>query len=152
MARFKRPPRMTFLDHQNFWKEATGRKRRPDWLRIFVTLKHDICVFKKTVTPDVKAEVITNLIIPAGARVFVTPGKCRADRAIVFSNVTRQYKREIPSACSLRGSVTSWWSSPFTYRRGEQVLPDCFSHSIQECAGGIHFFVDLNDALDYMLV
>lgn len=86
--------------------------------------------------------VIANIIIPAGAHVFITPIKCRASKAFVHSMVNSHTLRPVSTA-------KSWHSSQFVYRVGEMVVPDKFSRAPDVCASGIHFYTDVVDAIDW---
>lgn len=100
---------------------------------------------------------ITNLIIPKGAYVYAPaevfwaagPTGCRkmrASEAQVHSNVYKSNRKEVEK----HRLVVSGFSSNFRYTKGEQVVPrERFSFVADQCRSGIHFFLNLQDALDY---
>lgn len=94
---------------------------------------------------------IANLIIPVGAVIFYDKErwkesgqkKLRASKAYVHSIVDRNTGNQLTRRNSL-------WNAPrVEYRVGRTIYPNNFAFSGVTCGPGIHFFVDLNDALTY---
>jgi len=87
--------------------------------------------------------VLVQLRIPEQAkRTSATGRKCRCDKAIV---VGIEYMDG--STCK---KAYSSYDSKFEYERGKEVsVPDFCEDRFQECAAGIHFFVDKQEAIDY---
>lgn len=87
---------------------------------------------------------ICKLEIPASARRSSSLGsKCRADKAKVLEI------RSISDGQKFNTAV-SQWDPGFVYRVGEYVSVDNFDENrYNECAPGIHFFIDKQAALDY---
>ena len=87
--------------------------------------------------------VLVQLRIPEQAkRTSATGRKCRCDKAIVVD-----IKHMDGSACE---KAYSSYDSKFEYERGKEVsAPDFCEDRFQECAAGIHFFVDKQEAIDY---
>jgi hypothetical protein len=85
------------------------------------------------------AEGVVELIIPADAeRSSATTRKCRASKAIVVS---------LPDGCEVAHSIHD---GRFCYRAGETVTPDKWEPDRwNECSGGIHHFITLEEAEDY---
>jgi hypothetical protein len=117
-------------------------------------------VFKKLrVKKQVSRRAIANLIIPIGARVNalesvfdpegnIADRKMRANIAIVHSI------RKIADHDDALGSLRSGYSQHdrnFYYEVGRTVVPHSFSPTRTVCAPGIHFFLNLQDALYYHL-
>lgn len=116
-------------------------------------------VFKKTLDhsgwPALRRDVVTNLIIPVGARVyapdcaFLKEGSCdlrkmRASKAIVHSQALCHGKRR-----QVDGSRSAYRGS-FIYKNGKTVKPEkSFSMKYDRCDSGIHFFLNLADAYRY---
>ena len=105
-------------------------------------LKHDVVAYKKA--QHAGRPVIVEMIIPAGTRVNATEGKCRASKATVVS-IT-----DIKNAAITYTQAGSCWAPLFRYGVGETVRPhNGWNRSGNECESGIHFFVSINEALDY---
>lgn len=146
---YVRPPVVSRDDKIAFWNSVVNKPVTPDnkqnresWgMR---TLTQDIAVFKKVLAGDEASPVIANLIIPAGTKVHISDGKCRAAKAEVVSMFRQRGKRK-----EVKKAYSGWtWS--FIYRKGATVTPKHgFGTRLQQCEGGIHFFVDINEALDY---
>ena len=89
---------------------------------------------------------IVELFIPADAkRSSSTSNKCRCDKAKVVSI-------QNPDGGTADADIVhSIWNFDFIYRVGEMVtVPDFDECRWHECAPGIHFFVDREDAVDYL--
>lgn len=106
-------------------------------------------VFKKVHHGSV--ECIANLIIPKGSIIYGLPygsdmqdgRKMRANKAIVHSIVSTNSGDEFKWA-------RSGHDVRFVYKAGEAVKPlENFSTEQNQCRSGIHFFVNLHDALTY---
>lgn len=89
--------------------------------------------------------VLVKLLIPASAQRSSAYGKkCRCDKAKVLSITGLKNEEEYKIAYSM-------YDTSFEYRVGEYVepkfhfCPDRFN----ECASGIHFFIDKQDAINY---
>lgn len=93
---------------------------------------------------DVLLDVIIELEIPADARrSSATTRKCRCDKAFVKSITS------IDGTESFECALSSY-DNNFVYRVGEMVSVDNFDEDrFNECAPGIHFFVDRQEAVDY---
>ena len=87
--------------------------------------------------------VLVQLRIPEQAkRTSATGRKCRCDKAIV---VGIEYMEG--STCE---KAYSSYDIKFEYEPGNEVsVPDFCEDRFQECAAGIHFFVDKQEAIDY---
>ena len=88
---------------------------------------------------------IVKLLIPEDAKRSSSSGrKCRCDKAIVL---------EIQSPDGTKADVdvvTSNRDEKFLYRVGETVyVPDFCDNRFLECAAGIHFFVNRQEAVEY---
>lgn len=102
--------------------------------------------------------VIANLIIPAGALIYVESDafsvaygdslfirKMRASRAFVHSLVTQTKQTTVTTA-------VSGYSKAFKYTTGSVVEPaEPFSKREDQCDSGIHFFINMKDALGWSL-
>ena len=88
---------------------------------------------------------IIKLLIPEDAkRSSATSRKCRANKAIVLSieNIDGSPSEEL--------EVKSNYDPNFTYRVGETVeVKDFDEDRFNECAPGIHFFINREDAVFY---
>lgn len=70
--------------------------------------------------------------------------KCRADKALVVAITTLDEKTDITE-------VTNHNYTPLVYKVGEMVYPDSFDDNRwDECSHGIHFFINKQDAIDYV--
>ena len=87
--------------------------------------------------------VLVQLRIPEQARrTSATGRKCRCDKAIVVG-----IENMVGSTCE---KAYSSYDSKFEYEPGKEVsVPDFCEDRFQECAAGIHFFVDKQEAIYY---
>lgn len=120
----------------------------------FYKVVRPLHVFKKTFSSNYNDSIITNLIIPIGAviyvndrawgtKTYVETRKMRASRALVHSSFDLIRKKRIPI-------TYSEYCSAFQYKEGTTVVPKSeFSYESETCDSGIHFFLNLNDALVY---
>ena len=106
---------------------------------------------KCEITPDDRAKLndtafycLVKLEIPASAKRSSGIGfKCRADKAKVLSICTLNGETKLTEALSM-------YDSNFVYKVGETVSVDDFDDSRwNECAPGIHFFIDKDAAIGY---
>ena len=88
---------------------------------------------------------IVKLLIPEDARRSSATGrKCRCDKAIVLAIETVDGE---PAGISEIGSN---YNQNFVYRVGETVVePNFCEDRFLECATGIHFFINRQEAVDY---
>ena len=88
--------------------------------------------------------VIIELEIPTEARrSSTTTRKCRCDRAVVKSITSIDGTKSFDTACSMRDYT-------FIYEVGKEVSVDDFDEDrFNECAPGIHFFINRQEAVDY---
>ena len=89
---------------------------------------------------------IVVLEIPADARRLSATGrKCRCDKAIVI------HIQEMDGTTSDLTEVMSDRDSSFVYKVGKMVsVPDFCEDRWQECSAGIHFFINRQEAVDYV--
>ena len=103
----------------------------------------------KLYSPDESAQqdVIVELEIPADAlRSSATGRKCRCDKAKVLSITTLDGVAVGADA----GTVRSSYDSDFVYEVGEIVTaPNFCEDRWEECAPGIHFFTNRQEAVQY---
>ena len=92
-------------------------------------------------------DVIVELEIPADARRSSATGrKCRCDKAKVISVTTLDGVEVRADA----GTVHSSHDSDFVYEVGEIVTePNFCEDRWEECAPGIHFFINRQEAVEY---
>ena len=85
------------------------------------------------------------LQIPEDAkRSSATGRKCRCDKAIVLEI------QNMDGTPSETGYCISQYDNNFEYRVGQTVCVDNFCEDRwQECAPGIHFFINRQEAVDY---
>ena len=88
---------------------------------------------------------IVKLLIPEDARRSSATGrKCRCDKAIVVAIET------INGELSDLKEIASDRDETFIYTVGEIVIePNFCEDRFEECAAGIHFFVNRQEAVDY---
>lgn len=142
----------TFLAKHADWDRATGL-----W-----TVHTPMRVFKQTCPTRHRSAVgIVELLIPAGALIHAkgrrnfymqSYRKMRASEA----KVIRQWDRNASSWMSRQNWTTldnsvSQHDSSFAYKNGKTVKPTGapFYMGSGVCEAGIHFFIDLNDAIHY---
>ena len=103
----------------------------------------------KLYSPDESAQhdVIVELEIPADAlRSSATGRKCRCDKAKVLSITTLDGVAVGADA----GTVRSDYDPDFVYNVGEIVTaPNFCEDRWEECAPGIHFFINRQEAVQY---
>lgn len=127
----------------------------------------------------VHANRIINLIIPVGATIFASDDvfgrfsdlsgrKMRASEAIVHS-IVRFVVQDSDMTYYNWGGTDDYWTETlseknfvaaaearschnpkFKYIPGKVVKPDTFSNEYDQCEGGIHFFLNVRDALRYL--
>lgn len=142
----------------------------------FYEVLHPIAAFKKGYSRG-RHDAIVNLIIPAGAHLFIgvrergdgvrrsvslarldSNGEMRASHAYVHSIVRYDhtaYWRAGAGATANHKQIQigySWWQNLFCYRTGEMAVPtnrDGFSYEESECSPGIHFFLDVRKAIAF---
>lgn len=88
---------------------------------------------------------IVKLLIPEDARRSSATGrKCRCDKAVVVAiETTSGESAELDE-------IASDYDSNFIYRIGETVSVDDFdTDRFNECASGIHFFINRQEAVEY---
>ena len=91
-------------------------------------------------------QIIVKLLIPADAkRSSATGRKCRADKAKVLAFETL-FGDPVDAT-----EVQSMHDLRFSYRIGETVTPltPFYEDRFEECASGIHFFMNRQEAVDY---
>ena len=88
---------------------------------------------------------IVKLWIPADARRSSATGrKCRCDKAIVLAI------ENLDGTDSGFDSIASGRDAKFIYKCGETVtVPDFCENRFEECAAGIHFFINRQEAMEY---
>ena len=88
---------------------------------------------------------LVKLLIPEDARRSSATGrKCRADKAVVLSIEPIVAGGVVPEV------VHSKRDTSFTYKVGQTVVaPDFDTDRFNECAPGIHFFINKQEAIDY---
>ena len=90
--------------------------------------------------------VLVKLEIPEDAKRSSAPHrrKCRCSKAKVLEIVTLDEEKPIDMAHSLH-------DPSFVYRVGEEVFVDNFCEDrMMECAAGIHFFMEKEEAMRYI--
>ena len=92
-----------------------------------------------------KNNYIVELQIPSEAKRLSTAGrKCRCDKAIVVSI------QNIDGSIADVKTICSQYDNKFFYTVGETVSVDNFCEDRwQECAAGIHFFINRQEAVNY---
>lgn len=114
----------------------------------FFRVVHPIPAFKL-----LRDDRIANLQIPADETIYIGPDglhpnsgienrKMRASKAFVHSIVDMKTGEQKLSGVSL-------WEGTFVYRVGCTEQPDRFSWQHDQCNSGIHFYLNLVDALDH---
>ena len=90
-------------------------------------------------------DFIVKLQIPEDAkRSSATGRKCRCDKAIVLE------VQNMDGTPSETGYCISQHDNNFEYRVGQTVCVDNFCEDrFSECAGGIHFFINRQEAVEY---
>ena len=88
---------------------------------------------------------VVKLLVPEDARRSSSTGrKCRCDKAIVLSI------QNLDGTDAGIVSVPSDRDKDFIYKIGETVtVPDFCEDRFEECAAGIHFFINRQEAVEY---
>jgi len=92
-----------------------------------------------------RGDLIVKLLIPEDARRSSATGrKCRCDKATVLSIETPD------GAAADTDTAKSQRDAAFLYNVGKMVTVDGFDENrFNECAPGIHFFINRQEAVDY---
>jgi hypothetical protein len=151
-------------------KQNSVKAHRKD----FFKLTNDIKVWKRTNSIAQMERCIVALLIPKGAVVYAPNNyrdsidyrKMRASEAIVYKQFLVGHKFYMYDGAGL-GAVAhqggfetefykevkktvSGFDYSFQYTTGTSVVPeDGFSFNQRQCESGIHFFVNLADAMNY---
>lgn len=116
----------------------------------YYTVHTPIHVFKKVIAN--RADAIANLIIPAGAVIYVHPHAFDKDANWTTSRKMRATEAFVHSIATCRKKVScntarSGHDSKFKYTVCSTVKPTLpFDYQRYQCGSGIHFFVNLADA------
>lgn len=106
--------------------------------------------WKKALTADSTGkqdEVIVKLRIPENAQRVCASHKCRASEVEVLGFETLEGEK-LPDDTV----VFSWWNSYYIYKIGTAKPMYAFDSNPQiECGSGIHFFLDREAAVNYLL-
>jgi hypothetical protein len=167
-----RTPRLLGKELKKYFKEHAKRIRvratESSWwggrgtryeVTGFYVITKELNVFKMNYSTDGRTKVITNLTIPVGAKVYAPDfafnedhaddgyrchdRKMRASEAIVHSSATMYAQKPVAVA-------RSGWDSSFKYAAGKTIKPrGDFDMDGDQCASGIHFFLNLQDAIEY---
>jgi hypothetical protein len=88
---------------------------------------------------------IVKLLIPKDARRSSATGrKCRCDKAVVVAIET------VSGESAELDEIASDHDNTFIYKVGETVTePNFCEDRFKECANGIHFFINRQEAVDY---
>ena len=88
---------------------------------------------------------IVKLLIPEDARRSSATGrKCRCDKAVVVAIET------VSGESAELDEIASDYDGKFIYKVGETVIePNFCEDRFNECAEGIHFFINRQEAVDY---
>ena len=89
---------------------------------------------------------IVKLLIPEDAkRSSATTGKCRCDKAKVLEITSKKTNEHLVE-------ITNREYAHCVYKVGEMVYPDSFDDDRwDECSHGIHFFINRQEAVEYVL-
>lgn len=141
---------ITGLELKNYFLSHCTHTKKHNFYKV----KKPLHVFKKT-EGQRRAQVIVNLIIPKGAIIFASGcafrpdpldlscRKMRASEAIVHSQFRVYSKKAVDISYSM-------YCPSFVYKPGTKVKPVLgFGTWNQQCTDGIHFFLNLQDALEY---
>jgi hypothetical protein len=139
--------------HFDIWFHALKLKKRGEKqsqltsgklnLGVIATTTVDLTVYKKVYAAHTGQHLVAEMVIPAGTRVRAAYGKCRAAKAVVKSIFSRSTGKEHKEAWSGHDCC-------FKYEVGKTVKPkNGFADWNDECAGGIHFFIDFDKAKAY---
>ena len=117
----------------------------------------DLIVYKKVCTgiPNPRGGqhmAIATLKIKSFNPIFVSKLKCRTSSAEVIS-IEKITSKNTLYKNRKRNAITKAYSihdPKFVYEVGKEVVPtNQFSYNFDDCTYGIHFFFDLQDALNY---
>ena len=106
-----------------------------------------------------REDAIANLIIPKGAFIYLnyriqfqegeSHVKIRASKAKLHSIVRISDQKQVVFARSKYDSAYTYDNPKFLGKESELILPDQFSDHPGVCESGIHFFLDIESALNY---
>lgn len=148
--------RAYFHGHTQLLQSSWLNNLYPEQKQYFRQVTKPLHVFKKVFRGARHyGPVIANLIIPTGAHVYHNGDGAFDARIKIHYRKMRASKAYVHSLVPLHGklplkSAVSGYSSNFVYRPGESVVPtEGFSYDDGACGSGIHFFLNLADAMKY---
>ena len=120
----------------------------------FTKFSRSLVAYKKILTPD-RNGVVAVLEIPFNTDIYMTGSKCRARCAYVTDvleirkdPITGYWK--VKSVANRDTEYMSTYTDKFKYKIGELVKPkNGFSTDFSQCNAGIHFFMNIEDAIKY---
>lgn len=101
--------------------------------------------WKKALNDNDMAVIVKLLIPPDAKRSSGCTRKCRASKAEVIAIET------LSGTNINQEKAHSWYNEDFEYKVGETLeIEDFDDNRYHQCAPGIHFFIDRQDAVDYI--
>lgn len=111
-----------------------------------VPLEGEFIAWKAVLNKDSMGWCYAKLLIPKSAKRTgcLRDIKCRASKAKVVGFYAEDEKKlDIEKAYS-------WYNPGVAYHKGKPVVPDYYNDNIlEECTYGIHFFMDIKDAIAF---
>jgi len=120
----------------------------------FKRINKDTIVYKKVRDRRSKKEYILEMLLPEGATYYGRKsGKCRADMMIplTFYSISGMWNNS-NIKCMVDKKMINHYGKYYhgiKYVVDEVIKPNKFSKRQQQCAGGIHFFFDVDEAIAY---
>ena len=129
---------------------ATPQPNKP----YFYTVHTPLHVFKKARTSQGWEEVLINMIIPADEFLFASEKAWISDSWTINYRKMRASKAKVHSIVQILtheqlSSARANYDPSFKYHVGKSVLPARFTRRDAICGPGIHFFLNVGDALNY---
>ena len=127
------------LSGANLYRADLRRAKTPPFIPMVCPDYGEFTAWKKA------SGKIVKLLIPEDARRSSSTGrKCRCDKAIVLAI------QNLDGTGTGIDSVPSSRDKDFIYKIGETVtVPDFCEDRFEECAAGIHFFINRQEAVEY---
>ena len=137
--------RLANLTKDNLTKANLTEAKNSPYIPMYCPCEGSFIGWKKAILKTFTEGLIKLEILEDSLRSSATSEKCRCNKARVLKITSLDEKHEYDEAFS-------YYDTNFIYKVGEIVSVDNFCEDrFDECAAGIHFFINKQTAIDYIL-